>query len=264
MGPEGARIASHRRAILTCMYVAAHFALTEHDCLRILADVGAADLVTVHEEGPDATYLPLDLVRAGATLPDGRAPGPLGSLVGHVARNNPQGLRAPIGPALALAHAGDHYVSPADLPSHAGPDGTGSGTVVPTWDYVTVHAYGDLVLHDDPAWILSTMRALTERHERAWALPGSPTWSVDDAPADFTERMIRGVIGIELRIDRLVGKAKMSQNKAPADVAGEIAALEARGMHELAAYKRDVSLPAAQARADLLADVGRRHRARRG
>lgn len=240
------------------MYVADHFALPAQDCVAVLAGLGAADLVTAYDDGLDATYLPLQYVDAGATMPDGEASGPLGSLIGHVARNNPQGLRVPVGEALVVAHAGDHYVSPTDLPSHAD-----QGKVVPTWDYVTVHAYGELVLHDDPAWILAGMRELTDRHEAQWAAPGGDLWSVDDAPADYVERMVRAVVGLEVRITRLVGKAKMSQNKSPEDVAGEIAALESRGLTELADYKRGVSLPAAVRRRELLADVGRRHRDRR-
>ncbi len=244
------------------MYVPAHFALATPDCVAILRRMGAADLVTVHEDGPDATYLPLSYVAAGQALPGGGTPGPLGSLVGHVARDNPQGTRTPIAPALVIAHAGDHYVSPMDLPSR-----TEHGKIVPTWDYVTVHAYGELVRHEEPDWILATMRDLTDRHESAWAAqhgPGSGTWSVADPPAEFVTRMVRAVVGLELRITRLAGKAKMSQNKAPADVEGEIAALEARGMGDLATFKRDVSLPAAVRRRELLADVGRRHRERQG
>lgn len=243
------------------MYVPAHFALATDDCVAVLRSLGAADLVTVHEDGPDATYLPLQYVEGGATLPGGGEPGPLGSLIGHVARNNPQGSRAPLGPALVIAHAGDHYVSPVDMPSHAG-----HGKIVPTWDYVTVHAHGTLVHHEDPDWILASMRDLTDRHERTWAGtapgPNAPTWSVQDPPAEFVARMVKAVVGLELRITRLVGKAKMSQNKAPADVAGEIAALSARGLDDLARFKTEVSLPAAERRHQLLADVGRRHRER--
>lgn len=245
------------------MYVAAHFALATSDCITILRRLGAVDLITVHEDGPDATYLPLEYVAAGAQVPGGGDPGPLGSLVGHVARNNPQGTRTPIAPALVIAHAGDHYVSPVDLPSH-----TEHGKIVPTWDYVTVHAYGELVRHEDPAWLAASMRALTDRHEADWAAAGggeaAATWSVDDPPTEFLNRMLRAVVGIELRITRLVGKAKMSQNKAPQDVAGEIAALEMRGLADLARFKKEVSLPAALRRHELLADVGRRHRERQG
>lgn len=255
------------------MYVPAHFALPTDACIAILSRLGAADLITVHEDGPDATYLPLDYVPAGGELPGGGAAGPLGSLVGHVARNNQQASRTPSGPALVIAHAGDHYVSPIDLPSHAD-----HGKIVPTWDYVTVHAYGELVHHEDPDWLLATMRTLTDRHEADWAVgargstgpggaagaggPGGPgeTWTVEDAPREFVDRMVRAVVGLEVQVTRLVGKAKMSQNKAPADVEGEIAALSARGLDGLAAYKRDVSLPAAIRRRELLADVGRRHR----
>ncbi|WP_313023371.1 FMN-binding negative transcriptional regulator [Mobilicoccus sp.] len=250
------------------MYVPAHFALTDAECVGILTRMGAGDLVTVHagEDGtpePDVTFLPWEYVPGpGAAASEeaggGEVGGGLGCLVGHLARNNPQVRRPVIGPATVVVHGGDHYVSPVDLPSHD--DG---GRVVPTWDYVTVHVHGELTVHDDPAWILDSMRPLTTRHEEDWAAGdprgqasgAAPTWAVDDAPQDFVDRMLRAVVGVELRISRLVGKAKMSQNKTPADVAGEIAALEARGLTQLAAYKRDVSLPAAQHRHDLLADL---------
>ena len=241
------------------MYVPAHFALTDAECAVVLARMGAGDLVTVHagEEGtpePDVTFLPWQYVPGPGEL-DSEDPGAgLGSLVGHLARNNPQVRRPVIGPAIVVVHDGDHYVSPVDLPSHD------DGRVVPTWDYVTVHAHGELVLHDDPEWILASMAPLTDRHEHTWndAAGGGRTWTVEEAPPEFVERMLRAVVGVELRLTHLVGKAKMSQNKTPADVAGEIAALEARGRHDLAAYKREVSLPAAQRRHDLLAGLRRR------
>ena len=269
--------------ILDDVYVPAHFALDDAESLAILARMGAGDLVTVHagEDGrpePDVTFLPLDhrpaprgagpAGRSGSDAPgeasaeeagvDASESVGLGSLVGHLARNNPQVRRPVIGPVTVIVHDGDHYVSPVDLPSH-----DDAGRVVPTWDYVTVHAHGELVLHDDPAWILDTMRLLTRRHENDWAAGASgpdaaPTWAVDDAPAEFVERMLRAVVGVEIVLTSVVGKAKMSQNKTPADVAGEIAALEARGMTDLAAYKREVSLPAAQRRHDLLAELRER------
>lgn len=249
--------------ILVGVYVPAHFALTDAECVAVLTRMGAGDLVTVHagEAGtpePDVTFLPWEYVPDPGGVGAEEAGGGLGRLVGHLARNNPQVRRPVIGPATVVVHDGDHYVSPVDLPSHD--DG---GRVVPTWDYVTVHAHGEFVLHDDPEWILATMRPLTDRHEVAWA-SGAPeggdggTWRIEDAPEEFVTRMLRAVVGVELRLTRLVGKAKMSQNKTPADVAGEIEALEARGRHDLAAYKREVSLPAAQRRHDLLAGLRER------
>ena len=248
------------------MYVPAHFALDERACLDALANMGAADLVTTGPDGPDATYLPLEF-RPASTTTDAaeRAAGastdppraldtrPIGSLVGHLARNNPQAKPPADERALVIVHAGDHYVSPAPMPSVRE-----HGKVVPTWDYVTVHAFGRLVIHDDPAWLRAHLNALTDKHEQRWALPGEPTWSTGQAPAEYLERMMRAIVGIEVVIERLVGKAKLSQNKAPADVEAEITALEARGMGDMADLKRRVSLPAAQRRADLLHDVGQR------
>ena len=223
------------------MYTAAHFALPDDRARELLAQVGAADLVTVHADGPVATYLPFlfdpDL-------------GEHGALLTHVARNNSQAREPVAGEALVIAHGPDHYVSPEWLPSWQG-----TGQVVPTWNYLTVHAYGTLSVHDDPEWVADVVRRLTAAHERAYR--------VEDVPADYLERMLRAIVGIEVRLTRVEAKAKMSQNKAPADVAGIIEGLRADaedGAQATADWMEQHALPAAQRRADLLADLaaGRR------
>lgn len=234
------------------MYVPAHFALDERAALEVVASMGAADLVTSGADGLDATFLPLEYRPAD---PGTAGSGGLGRLVGHVARNNPQATPPADGRALVIVHAGDHYVSPAQMPStreHA--------QVVPTWDYVTVHVFGTLTVHEDPAWLRTHLGHLTDIHEERWALPGEERWALSDAPADYIDRMIRALIGVELQIERVVGKAKLSQNKAPGDVRAEIDALEARGLSDLARLKREVSLPAAERRAATLEEVARRAR----
>jgi transcriptional regulator len=108
------------------------------------------------------------------------------------------------------------------------------GRVVPTWNYVTAHVYGRLVVHDDPAWVEDVVRRLTAKHEAArLASPGQapqwPPWSVDDAPRNFIEGQLRAIVGLELQITRIEAKAKLSQNRPVTDLPGVVAGLAARG-----------------------------------
>jgi transcriptional regulator len=100
-----------------------------------------------------------------------------------------------------------------------------------TWNYVTAHVYGRLVVHDDPAWVEDVVRRLTAKHEAARRQsPGqAPEWSVDDAPRTFIEGQLRAIVGLELRITRIEAKAKLSQNRPETDVPGIVAGLSARG-----------------------------------
>lgn len=232
------------------MYVPAHFAMTDEQITTVLAGLGQADLITQHDTGLQATPLPL--------LWDPDA-GERGTLLGHVARNNTQWSLPSTGECLVIAHVTDHYVSPAWLPSRAE-----HAQVVPTWDYVTVHVYGRLVAHDDRDWTREVVRRLTEHHEarRVSTAPGAaaaPRWRIEDAPADYVERMLRAIVGIEVRVTRVEAKAKMAQNKTPADVVALADALAAQSDRDGEAWVRQVSLPAAQRRAALLAEVATRH-----
>jgi transcriptional regulator len=102
---------------------------------------------------------------------------------------------------------------------------------VPTWDYTLLHVHGTLVVHDDPAWLLLLVRRLTDPHEAGQRAP----WSVEDAPAEYVEAQLRAIVGLELVISRVDAKAKLSQNRSPADIAGVVAALREAGRGELAA-----------------------------
>ena len=227
------------------MYTAAHFAMPDDQARALLSQVGAADLVTVHAQGPVATYLPF-LFDPGV--------GEHGALLTHVARNNSQAREPVVGEALVIAHGPDHYVSPEWLPSFEE-----TGQVVPTWNYVTVHAYGTLTVHDDAAWVRDVVRRTTAAHELGYSL--------EDVPPDFVDRMLRAIVGIEVRLTRVEAKAKMSQNKSPADVRGIIDALRGQvgddPAEQAAAWMEQHSEPAAQRRADLLADLATRPGGRR-
>jgi transcriptional regulator len=102
--------------------------------------------------------------------------------------------------------------------------------VVPTWNYVTAHVYGRLVVHDDPAWTEDLVRRLTAKHEAGRMRP----WSVDDAPPAYIQGQLRAIVGIELEITRVEAKAKQSQNRSAADIDGVIAGLRERGDAESA------------------------------
>lgn len=227
------------------MYVPAHFAMSEEQVHEALLHIGSADLVTQHEDGLVATYLPFFFD------PDR---GEHGALLAHVARNNTQWSRHSIGESLVIAHVADHYVSPTWLPSAAG-----HANATPTWDYVTIHVYGQLIAHDDLDWTEEVVRRLTERHESELEVH----WSVDDTNQGYVQAMLRAVVGVELRITRVEAKAKMAQNKPVADVEALIGVLEEHGDAAGARWMREVSLPAAQRRAETLAEVRAFDEARR-
>ncbi|WP_219418010.1 FMN-binding negative transcriptional regulator [Pseudonocardia nigra] len=191
------------------MYVPTHFAAD--DVQELLSRPQAADLVTMTPDGLVATLLPF-VFDPGA--------GERGALLGHLARNNDQWQRPVQGEALAIVRGPDAYISPGWYASKAE-----HGRVVPTWNYLTAHVYGELRVHDDPEWLDGQVRRLTDLHEAAEAAP----WSVDDAPGRFVEGMLRAIVGVELVISRVEAKVKMSQNRPAADVDGVIAGLEARG-----------------------------------
>lgn len=193
------------------MYIPGHFAADQQAIETLLTNLGAADLITVADEGLLATYLPL--------LYDPSV-GERGALLGHLARNNVQWERAPVGEALVIAHGAGGYVTPSYYAAKAE-----HGRVVPTWNYVTAHVYGELVVHDDVEWLGGLVRRLTDRHEAGREHP----WSVDDAPARYVAGQLRAIVGVELRISRVEGKAKLSQNRSAADIDGVAAGLERDG-----------------------------------
>jgi transcriptional regulator len=201
------------------MYVPAHFAPDAALVDDLLRNHGAADLVTVTPDGLVATMLPFIYVPAEP------ADGQLGALHGHLARNNDQWKLGSVGEALAIVRGPDAYISPGWYASKAE-----HGRVVPTWNYVTAHVYGRFVVHDDPAWTEDLVRRLTTKHEAYRDHP----WSPDDAPRAFIEGQLRAIVGVELEITRIEAKAKLSQNRPPADVEGVIAGLRERGDMQMA------------------------------
>jgi transcriptional regulator len=214
------------------MYVPAHFAPDQTQVDELLRNHGAADLVTVTERGLVATMLPFVYVPPSDPAAVGprsagqhHSAGQHGSLHGHLARNNDQWKLSAAGESLAIVRGPDAYISPGWYASKAE-----HGRVVPTWNYVTAHVYGRLVVHDDPVWTEDLVRRLTLKHEAYRDHP----WSVDDAPRQFVEGQLRAIVGVELQITRIEAKAKLSQNRPPADVEGVVAGLRERGDKEIA------------------------------
>ena len=196
------------------MYLPAHFTITEQgEIENLLKNLGAADLVTRTNEGLTSTFLPL-LYSPSADH--------LGSLHGHVARANSQWNSTVDPEVLVIAHIIDGYISPNGYPSKAE-----NPKAVPTWNYVTLNIHGKLIVHDDPEWTLGLVRRLTDHHEANHAIGRSQEpWSVDDAPADYINTMVKAIVGLEIVIDRIEAKAKLSQNKSESDAFGAASDLE--------------------------------------
>ena len=211
------------------MYIPAHFAVDPTAVDELLAKHGAADLITLTDDGLLATMLPF------AYEPSS---GEHGALYGHVARNNDQWRKPARGESLAIVRGPDAYVSPSWYAAKAE-----HGRVVPTWNYLTAHVYGQLLVHDDPTWVEAIVRRLTAKHEAArLASPRQPpAWSVDDAPRAFIEGQLRAIVGLELQITRIEAKAKLSQNRPVGDIAGIIDGLAARGDDPMATAVLDAS-----------------------
>ncbi|MDT0169686.1 FMN-binding negative transcriptional regulator [Pseudarthrobacter sp. BRE9] len=199
------------------MYIPAHFAASPNAVQDLLAAPGAANLVTMTDQGLLATLLPF------AFNP---AVGEYGALQAHMARNNPQWSTEPSGEALAIIQSPDDYISPSWYASKAE-----HGRVVPTWNYSTAHVYGQLVIHDDVGWLARHVRHLTGLHENGRKEP----WAVDDAPEKFIAGQLRAIVGVELVITRIEAKEKLSQNRSDADAEGVAAGLRAGGREAAAA-----------------------------
>ena len=186
------------------MYTPRAFALDDlPEIQQLIQHTRLAQLVTMGENGLQASHLPLLL------NPD---EGPNGTLYGHLAKANPQWRELQNGgEALVIFAGADAYISPAFYPAKAE-----HGKVVPTWNYIAVHAYGTPAVFSDAERLLKVVTALTDRHESGRAQP----WRVSDAPADYIDGMLKAIVGFALPIERLVGKRKLSQNRSAADMAG--------------------------------------------
>ena len=201
------------------MYQPGHGKFEVKDPSALLAELCAVVPATLVTHGPDgfcASILPM------LFDPDD---GEHGIVRGHLARGNPEWreIEASIqaggdgaGEALAIFDGPDAYISPAWYEEKRL-----TGKVVPTWNYVTIQAHGTITTIHDPDWLIPHVGRLVARHEAGRAHP----WALTDAPADYVATQARAIVGLELRIARLEAKAKLSQNRSTADIAGAIEGL---------------------------------------
>jgi transcriptional regulator len=191
------------------MYLPTHFEEARVEALHALMRAyPLGTLVTLTPDGLDANHIPFEI---------DPEPRPFGTLRGHVARANPvwSETSAAAG-ALVVFQGPDSYISPSWYPTKAE-----TGKVVPTWNYAVVHAHGAPRFIEDRAWLRAFVERLTDRQEA----PRREPWKVTDAPADFIDRQIGAIVGVEITIARLIGKWKVSQNRPPHDRAGVVAGL---------------------------------------
>jgi transcriptional regulator len=187
------------------MYVPRTNLIEDEDEIRgFVADVGAAQLITAGPDGyPLATLLPV--IWEGGTV------------IAHMARANAHWKQ--IGqdmPVLLVVAGPQAYISPSWYASKAE-----HGKVVPTWNYSVVQLAGRVRVHEDAGWLLAAVDGLTERHEALREMP----WSTADAPESFVAGQLRAIVGLEIMVERVEGKAKLSQNRTPADRAGVVVGL---------------------------------------
>jgi transcriptional regulator len=192
------------------VYVPPQFRQDDVETLRaFVASTRLATLVTGGPGGLRASHVPMLYERPARDDANG-------SLHFHLARANEQWRDLANGaPAMAIFLGPDAYVSPTFYEGHAG------GAVVPTWDYVAVHAHGLARVIEDP----SALHALVGRLTDAFEAERADAWSVDDAPQTYMEKQLRGIVGVEMTIERFDAKWKMSQNRSIGDRQGIVAGL---------------------------------------
>lgn len=195
------------------MYLPAHFKEERPEVVRgLIADHPLGALVTLGPDGLNGNHIPF------LHDPD---PAPLGTLRAHVARSNPVWRELDRGAeALVIFQGPQVYVTPSWYPRKQQ-----TGKVVPTWNYLVVHAYGPLRAIDDAEWLRGFVTRLTDRFESGRADP----WKVTDAPADFIEATLKAIVGIEVPVTRIIGKWKVSQNQQPPERDGVARGLRAAG-----------------------------------
>ena len=199
------------------MYQPKHFQETRPEVMHaFIRRQPLGTLVVATGGGLEVNHLPF-LVDAGA--------GPFGVLEGHLARANPLWQRG-AGEAVAIFTGPEHYITPSWYPTKQE-----SGKAVPTWNYVVVHAHGPLRFIEDPLWLRGHLERLVTTHEAGRSHP----WQVSDAPADYVDKLLQQIVGIQLPVARLEGKWKLGQNRSDADRAGVVAGLMAEGQPDAAA-----------------------------
>ena len=199
------------------MYLPPHFSEPRVEELhRIVREHPLGVLVTHGPAGLDANHIPFELDPER---------GPHGTLLAHVARANPLCTEFAGGADVMVVFRGvQGYISPNWYPSKHE-----THRQVPTWNYEVVHAHGRLRLVDDEKFVRGIVARLTRRHEATEPKP----WKMGEAPADYLDRMLQAIVGVEIEVVRLEGKRKLSQNREARDVDGAVRALQERGQEAL-------------------------------
>ena len=199
------------------MYVPAHFEEPSQEVLHGLIESHPLGvLITNGASGLDANHIPFDL---------DRAKGEYGTLYCHVARNNSVWQDVVTGDeVLVVFRSADAYVSPNWYPSKHE-----FHKQVPTWNYIVAHAHGRITVLDEERHVRRNVAKLTHRHEASQPVP----WKMGDAPREFTDSMLKAIVALEIEITRLVGKAKLSQNKELRDIRGAAEALNSLGEQKI-------------------------------
>lgn len=192
------------------MYIPRHFEQTDNAALHGLIRANAlGTIVSASAEGFEANHMPFHLDELASLLR------------GHVARANPLSRSVVDRPGVLVIFQGpQHYVTPSWYPGKRE-----HGKVVPTWNFAAVHVHGRARVVDDAAWLREHFALLTREHEAPRAEP----WRIDDAPADFIDQLLGHIVGLEITIDRIEGKWKVSQNRPAADRRGVADGLRAHG-----------------------------------
>jgi transcriptional regulator len=195
------------------MYIPSHFNENRLEVLHgLVRQHPLGTLVTLGASGLNANHIPFEVDAGG---------GEHGILRAHVARANPLWKDySPDVEALVVFQGAQGYISPAWYPTKEV-----DGRAVPTWNYMVVHAYGPLKVIDDAMWIRAQLKRLSGQHEAGRAHP----WTLDDAPADYIEKLLKAIVGIEIPISRLSGKWKVSQNQPEVNRVGVVQGLREQG-----------------------------------
>lgn len=203
------------------MYIPPHFNEIDPDQIRDITDnAPLACIVAQTDAGLIANHIPL-------------LTGPDGTLIGHVAlANDMHRLIADGQQVMAIFRGVDGYVSPNFYPSKAE-----HHKAVPTWNYQVVHAYGTISFQHDDHAKRAAVGLLTRMHERR--VNGKGAWRMADAPADFMQGMLDGIVAFRVTVTRLLAKSKLSQNRDARDYQGAVAGLRKSGQGDLAQRMAD-------------------------
>ena len=195
------------------MYIPRHFSIEDPAAQQFLENLKSGHLVTNTAQGMLSTMIPVTFDKTDR------------SIIGHVARGNSQWSEKTNQEALFISAPVDSYISPSWYASKQE-----HGKVVPTWDYMLAHVYGELIIHDEVDWLRKAVSNLTDSFEAGRA----KSWKLDDAPEDYVAGQLRAIVGVELKVTRLEVSFKMSQNKTKDDLEGVIAGLRADNREDVA------------------------------